>query len=640
MTTTRTDRSGRAWLVILLLLAAAAAALYFTGLGDRLFGEDEQPLAGRAVQRGPLRISVVERANILPAKSVTLRSEVEGRTTILYLVEEGTWVEPGTLVCELDTAALLEERVSQEISVQNAEAEFVKAKQNYEIQVSQNTSDIARAERELAFAKLDLQKYLEGDHPQEEQRRAEEILLADEELTRAEQDLGWSEQLAEAGFLENTQLEADRLAAKRAEITLNQKTRALELLKEYEHPRQLQELEANVEEMGRELDRVRLQAQARLVDYEADRRTSKARLDLEMEKLSRIDSQVQKARMFAPIAGMVVYFQEDGGWRGDDDPIQEGREVREREEIITIPSAEGMIAEATLHESVLEKVQVGMPCLITVDAVPDRSFHGRVRTKAALPDKNTWFSPDLRVYRTVVDLLETDPRLHAGMSASIEIVVEDLEDVHYVPLQSIFLDQGKTVCFVSEAGIEKREVVVGENDGKWVVIESGLEEGEIVLLSQPPGFGLKPAVEERKASPPVPFEALEGFGGPGNGGGEGAGLDGAAGLLDGERGGPGGPGADGRFPREGRGGRPGMREREEDGASADGTGGGAGAGDERTAESNGEGGLAPAGPGGGERSGEGGAGDGELGGEPGALPADGPRAGGESAGAQKAQERR
>lgn len=519
----RSKRSGKAWLVMLLIVVGAVSAFAFAGLGGKLLGEEVAPTVGREVQRGPLRISVIEKGNLKAADSVLLKSEVEGRTTILYLIEEGTWVEAGTLVCELDTAELTERRVSQEITVQNNEASFVKAKQSYEIQVSQNTSEVARAERELDFAKLDLKKYLQGDFPQEQQKREEEILLADEELTRAQQDLEWSEKLATAGFLENTQLEADRLAMKRAEITTNQKTRALELLKEFEHPRKFQELEADVIEKERELLRVRLQTDARLVDYDADRRTSKARLDLEQEKLAKLDSQIEKARMIAPVSGMVVYYQEDGShFRGGSEPMQEGREVHEREGIITIPSAGGMVAEASLHESVLEKVIAGQGCLITVDAVPDRVFRGRVQYKAVLPDQNSWWAnPDLRVYRTEIALLELDPRLRPGMSSSIEIVIEDLADAMYVPLQSIFLDEGRTVCFVSEdVGVEKRDVDVGQNNGKWVVIESGLEAGETVLLSQPQGFGLKPAIEERSASPAEPVE--EGMHGGGGGpGGEG-----------------------------------------------------------------------------------------------------------------------
>ena len=489
----------RGWLLWASLAVVAVGAVAFSRSGMSFGAPEETLQEGQPVQRGPLRITVLERGNLEAADSAVLKNEVEGRTTILWLIEEGTYVEEGELVAELDTSDLQERRVTQEISVQNREASHVKAKQNHAIQESQNRSEISRAERELRFAEMDRTKYLEGDYPQQLQQHAEEIVLSEEELTRASQDLEWSERLAEKGFLENTQLEADRLAKTRSEIQVAQKNRARTLLEEYEHPRRLQELDANVEEAGRELERVKLQAEARIVDYDAEVRTSLAQLELEREKLTKIDAQIAKAKMYAPRSGMVVYWVENDRWGGGE-PLQEGSEVRERQEIITIPSAGNMIAQASLHESVLESVQVGMPCLVTVDAVPDLSFPARVKFKALLPDQvSRWMNPDLRVYRTQVELVGADERLRPGMSCSVEIIVDEIDETLFVPLQGIFLDYGEPVCFVEEpGGWSMRSIEVGQNDGKWAQILGGLEEGESVLLAQPEDAVLRPAPEEEQ----------------------------------------------------------------------------------------------------------------------------------------------
>jgi len=453
---------------------------------------------GVEVKRGPLKISVVERGALKAIDSVDLVSEIEGSTTVLWLIEEGTIVAPGDKVCELDTADLVERRVSQEISVQNTEAAYVKAQQSLAIQKSQNRSDIKRGERELAFAKADLTKYLEGDWPQQKQQAEEEIVIADEELTRARTKLEWSRKLFDKGFLEQTELDADTLAETRAVIRVNQTKRALQLLIEHDFPRQRAELEADVEEKERELERIKLQATARLVDFQANERTTQARFDLETEKLAKLDSQVEKAILVAPVAGMVVYAMEERGRWGGGEPMQEGASVRERQEIITIPSSSGFVAETSLHENVLEMVEVEQPCVITVDALTELTFAGRVKFKAILPDQQSWYSnPDLRVYRTEVQLLDVDPRLRPGMSCSVEILVEELEDTLHIPVQSVFLDAGEPVCFVTEAkGVEKRKLEIGKNNGRFVAVESGLAEDEIVCLSQPPGFALAPAKQK------------------------------------------------------------------------------------------------------------------------------------------------
>ena len=477
------------------LLAVGVVA----AVGWALRREDSgtKAIEGATVERGRLRLSVVERGNLKAAESVDLKCEIEGQVKVLSLIEEGVHVEPGTVLCTLDTADLQEKRVQQEISVQSSEAAYVKAKQGHAIQQSQNLSDIEKAERALEFARADLRKYIEGDWPQEKRKAEESILLTQEELQRAQQELEWSEKLAAKGFLEQTQLDSDRLAKTRAEVNLKQAQRALELLEQFDFPRKKAEFEADVSEFERQLERVKLQAEAKLADFEAGLRSSEAKLGLDREKLTKIQKQLASATLVAPVAGMVVYAVEEQSRWGGGEPIREGVQVREGQDIITIPSSGGFIAQASVHESVLEKVSVGQACLVTVDAIPGKTFRGEVKFKAVLPDQNSWFAnPDLRVYRTEVKILDADPALRPGMSCSVEILVEELTDAIYVPVQAVFLDAGQPVCFVSIGGVvEKRSVEAGENNGKQVVIESGLEPGEVVLLALPEGVELRPAVQ-------------------------------------------------------------------------------------------------------------------------------------------------
>lgn len=557
----------RSLLLLLLVLASAAVLVLRSQAGE---GDEGLEIQGATVRRGPLRISVVERGNLKAANSVELKSEVQGSTTILSLVEEGTQVHAGDLLCELDTSNLVDRKVQQEIQVQNALAAFTKAQQSYEIQVSQNASDIARGERDVEFADLDLRKYLEGEKPQELQSAEEDILLRTEELQRAEQSLAWSEKLAEKGFLEQTQLDADRLAKSRADVALAQARRAKDLLVQYTIPRREKELRAAVEESKRELERIKLQAEARLADYEANLKTSEAKYELEKSELDKLLDQIEKAHIRAPVDGMVVYAVEERGRYGGGQPIQEGTTVRERQSIITIPSEEGYLAEASLHESVIEKVDVGMDCLVTIDALGE-TVPGRVTFKAVLPDQQSWWAnPDLRVYRTQVQVLEPSPRMRPGMSCSIEFLVDDLDDVLYIPVQCVFLDGGEPVALVSEAGsVEKRPIELGQNNEKWVEVRGGLREGETVLLSRPPNVTLAPAKEAEGQAP-------EGFnpgrrGGPGGasvgGGSEGKsawggarGAGGAAGTFGGAGGSKPGapsPGAAGGAGAHAPGGKPG-----------------------------------------------------------------------------------
>jgi HlyD family secretion protein len=270
-------------------------------------------------------------------------------------------------------------------------------------------------------------------------------------------------------------------------------------------PRQEAELRGALEEAERELERVQLQAKARIVDFEAYVRTSSATFELEKEKLARVESQIDRARMRAPRNGLVVYAQRDH----DESPIQEGLEVRERQEILSIPSTDSMIAQAKLHESVLKQIKLGQTCTIDVEALPGQRFHGRVGFVAVLPDQNSWWAnPNMRLYRVDVAITSKNEQMRPGMSCAIEILADELPDALYVPVQAVFRTRQGNVSFVARGGsIEPRSVSVGRYNALWVQILDGLEEGETVLLTRPAGFE---ASEEPEAEPPADEEPVAG----------------------------------------------------------------------------------------------------------------------------------
>jgi len=497
------SNSGLQALPLVLITALVGGGLFFA-LGKFLpRSKGEDVVHGAPVQRGPLSISVIERGNLKAADAVSLKSEIEGQTTILKLLPEGTFVQEGELLCELDATELVDKQFQQEISVRNAEAAFVKSKQNYEIQKSQNDSDVKKAEQSLRFAQIDLEKFREGERRAKEAESDEAIQLAEEERTRAKDKLDWSRKLNEKGFLTDTEMEADRLSLSRAEIQLEQAKRDKDLLIRFQLPRDEADLVAKFEEGQRELERVKLQAAARIVDYEADMRTNEAKLTLEKEKLNKLESQIAKAKLYAPRSGMLVYAQEEGGRWGMENPIKEGTQVRERQEIVTIPSAAGMIAQVSLHESVLKQVHTGMRATIKVDALPGREFQGEVRFVAMMADQNTyWANPNLRLYRTEVTLADASPEMRPGMSCAIEIHVEDIADTLYVPVQSVQRRGEENLAFVEQGGaVQERVVEVGRYNDRWVQVLSGLSEGETVLLAPPAGFAATP---EEANSAPIP----------------------------------------------------------------------------------------------------------------------------------------
>lgn len=484
-------------LVIVLL---AAAAIAWGGWRENGWFRAAAALeeTGFKVARQHVDISVSQRGNLSALNAAKVYSELEGRAAILEIVDEGTVVEAGDVLVKLDSSALADRKVAQDISVQNARAALTKAEQNLQIQESQNTSDRAAAEQKLDFARTDLRKYLEGDWPKKLLEADEAIQLAKQEMAQAADKLYWSNQLFEKEFLTRSELETDTLAATRAEIKQEQAKRAMKLLEDFDHPKEKRRLEAAVEEAVRELDRVKLQASAKLVDITADVGTNKAKLGLEVEKFAKLTSQLAKATILAPVAGYVVYRRSEGGMGRGSETIQKGTEIQERQEIMSIPQAGGMIAEASIHESVVQKVRAGMPVRLKVDAIPGKEFQGEIGFIALVPDSNSWWAnPNMRQFKTQILILDPSPDMKPGMSCNVEILVDAIDNALAVPVQAVYRSGGKTICFLAGAA---RPVKIGRSSDTWVEILEGLTEGEVVAMSPPAGFKPEPEPQPEDGS--------------------------------------------------------------------------------------------------------------------------------------------
>jgi multidrug efflux pump subunit AcrA (membrane-fusion protein) len=189
----------------------------------------------------------------------------------------------------------------------------------------------------------------------------------------------------------------------------------------------------------------------------------------------------------------VVYASSEdrGNYRGDDSPIQAGKRVNQRQEIIRIPDPKGMGVQVKVHESALDRVRVGQTAKVTIDAYPDKPLMGKVLRMSTLPDgNNRWQNPDLKVYPTDIGLEDAPPALRPGMSARVEIIVDDIESALAVPVQAVTTAGGKPAVYLKTAsGSAARPVTLGRSSDRFVEVLDGLAEGDVVLLAPPKEAG-------------------------------------------------------------------------------------------------------------------------------------------------------
>jgi hypothetical protein len=121
-------------------------------------------------------------------------------------------------------------------------------------------------------------------------------------------------------------------------------------------------------------------------------------------------------------------------------------------------------------------------------------------------------NPDLKVYVTTISIEGVHDWLKPGMSAKVEIKIDRLTNVVYVPIQAVFPEEGNQVCYIDRRnGRERRLVEIGESNDEFIEIKSGLKEGERICLRSPqlvplPGEdnGKEKEDSEKPSRPPIP----------------------------------------------------------------------------------------------------------------------------------------
>lgn len=391
---------------------------------------------------------VLERGEVGSSSNVEIRCQVQSKvltgTPIIQIVPEGTYVKEGDFLVKLDDSGIQADVVQQQIACNSSRAVEVEARTDFEA------------------AKLALEEYQSGTFLQDLGIVEGERFVAQENMRRAEEYLRYSLKLAERGYVTEVQLEADRFAVQKARKELDNASTKLSVLHRYTKTKTINRLKANVET-----------AEARLGARENSH-------NLDEERLKNLEDQLAKCVIKAPTTGQVVYANLPSG----DPLIAEGKPVRERQIIIRLPDPKRMQVTARINESRIDKVRIGMPSRIRLDAFPNMVLTGTVRSVSEYPLPALTPYSSVKEYGAEVTIDEPPTGVRSGMTAQVAIEVERQENALQVPVQAV-LERGKRFFCIVEAGGElvAKEVQVGSANEQYVIIADGLEDGEQVILA-------------------------------------------------------------------------------------------------------------------------------------------------------------
>ena len=142
-----------------------------------------------------------------------------------------------------------------------------------------------------------------------------------------------------------------------------------------------------------------------------------------------------------------------------------------------------LLVDVQVSEVDINRVEIGQSAVITFDAAPEREYQGEV-TGVALSGT---IDSGVVNFRVTVELTEPDEFVHPAMTAAVNIVVTELQDVLLVPNRAVRVQDGQRVVYVMRDGIlTPVEITLGASSETFSELTGGeLPEGDTIVLNPP-----------------------------------------------------------------------------------------------------------------------------------------------------------
>jgi len=434
------------------------------------------------VQRGNLTVNITASGNLAYSRYEDLAFQISGTSTQEPLtveevpVQEGDTVEEGQVLARADTVYLEKAVTTAGQAVKTAEIDLETAKNSYikltypydyrtlRFDVPTAVAIAGDAQRLLDEALEAMRKSEQGIKPSDQEQSVDvlhNLKLAQEALIKIRENLirGYGQDVFETGILRMTDfwtLRAAQLNTDKAQVTLDKAKNALDEAKD----------------------------------------------------------KLNKAVIVAPFAGFVTTVNVKGG-----DQVQRGTVA------VHLVDPNKFEANVMVSEMDIFKVKLGGTATVQVDAMPVLNlpakvthisptatiqsgvvnYQVKVELQSLQPTQQETKQVQGGQQRQVPTVIPKDLQLREGLTVTVNILVEEKDNVLLVPNAAITRQGGQTYVQVMlpTGTTEQRAIQTGITDYQYTEVAKGLSEGEKVIVPQ--GTATTPTTSQQRPQGPMPI---------------------------------------------------------------------------------------------------------------------------------------
>ncbi len=318
------------------------------------------------------------------------------------------------------------------------------------------------------------------------QRAALELMRSELRAASAALKASSAAERAQQATIERTHAEIERaqLLFERAEKLV---TEGLIARDEFDRRRaDFRTSQAALAEAEATLERLRAQR----LELGAKQQAAERRIAQAEAQLRRAQDVLKKHSTISPIHGVVTNLPVKVG-----ETVVPGIQNSPASLLMTIADMSVITAEALVAETDIVNVELGQPAEVTIDALPEQRFAGRVteigntailRSSGLAASQSTAVTQEARDFEVTVALENPPETLRPGMSCTVRITTAVRDNALTIPIQSLTVREqdgldAEGVFVIEDQRAIYRVVSTGVSGGGSIEVTSGLSEGERII---------------------------------------------------------------------------------------------------------------------------------------------------------------
>ena len=198
-------------------------------------------------------------------------------------------------------------------------------------------------------------------------------------------------------------------------------------------------------------------------------------------RIAAAEATVRLAWIDAPFDGTITVVNAQPG-----DQISTNSQTAIRSEAFRLDDLSKLLVDLQVSEVDINQIQVGQNVSLSFDAILGKEYRGIVSEVANVGVINQ----GLVEFTVTVELEDADEDVKPGMTAAVNIVINELENVLLVPNRAVRIRDGKKIVYIfRDEEVVPIEIELGaSSETMSEVIDGDLQEGDVILLSPPAEF--------------------------------------------------------------------------------------------------------------------------------------------------------